>query len=1059
MNLIALAEAGDTAGVLAALGALTPPERAARAGELAARTQAMVAGGDLWQYSAERRTAQSIAELGCQVTAEAAADWLLKDRPWPVPCDEAAAVTRWYPPGWRAELVERLAQRVRPYYPHDQLVRLALQIVADTGGPVPTTDEFISAWLADRCCHGPHPQIPGASGLDRLRVDHLTPLLLPLAVARPGVRLIDFEVEAFLAFAAEGLIDRDALIRHVYADLASSLPQLDRAAGLVKALRLTPAEHAAVTDDRVRLVERLLEVISTNFMQRQTIPALTLLRALAPTPAENARFAGEYLARLRADWWSPDAAVGAYAQQALVQADEAGLLAPQTFAAVAERAPGQLGPNDYVVAAVVSRLSVGKAIDRGALIERVFAHLAGPAPHPGEAAYLLSALALTPAEHAGVAGDRVRLVEPLLAGLLTEDGREATATSLAYLSALAPTATENARFTAQYIALLDRPSTVAGHAQEALLAVDKAGLLEAETFSEMGRRVLLRPEKKLVRAQLAGIDDAARADPARAPRLTADAATAFQHPDPALQERALEVTARHLPAAGDPARPGLRAAAEWLSPALSARAAELLGPPEQPPERYTEVLPAVPVPRTVPGPVATAAEVAQEVAAVVAGDQDVAAFERALDGLVRHARRDRATLAAALRPALRREPTPSFDCQLADLYDVAQAVRGEAPRDYAVLTGARTSTAAGAMLTARMAEAADIIEAGTQPFLLAVPTCATGALDAHVLVERLAELEGLGVPAAPVDFAQALLRVAPAGDTGAARAAGELRSAAGQRLARWLRDGGLPHRDSEPEGWYRNKAWYGGSARPEMALDPAFPPAAAALLSPERDKIGLNGPPAPFWVAQLPHHRDELMASDFRPLYAYSYSGKGITRILPFVAEADGPAGYAVHRALAYGMAHSAHGDEATVDALLVLAARGQLDTGLLGRLLETLLRSGAVEANRVAGSLRAAAETGAYGTAWAVLEATLPGLLEDTPVKSAAVFLALAADCVSRCGATGEIAEVTAVAGRGGSSLTVKNARLLRDALHAARLPAGRACRQAQGLDWPRGVSGTRSG
>jgi hypothetical protein len=59
-----------------------------------------------------------------------------------------------------------------------------------------------------------------------------------------------------------------------------------------------------------------------------------------------------------------------------------------------------------------------------------------------------------------------------------------------------------------------------------------------------------------------------------------------------------------------------------------------------------------------------------------------------------------------------------------------------------------------------------------------------------------------------------------------------------------------------------------------------------------------------------------------------------------------------------------------------------------------------------------------------------LPGLLRDTPVKGAAVLLSLAVECVSRCGAKGEIAEVTAVAGRGGSSQTAKTARLLRDAL-----------------------------
>jgi hypothetical protein len=134
--------------------------------------------------------------------------------------------------------------------------------------------------------------------------------------------------------------------------------------------------------------------------------------------------------------------------------------------------------------------------------------------------------------------------------------------------------------------------------------------------------------------------------------------------------------------------------------------------------------------------------------------------------------------------------------------------------------------------------------------------------------------------------------------------------------------------------------------------------------------------------------------------------------------------------ALARGTANGTHGDDATVDALLVLAARGQLDAALLGRQLETLLRGGWIQANRVAASLRAAAETGAYGTVWAVIQVALPGLLRDTPLRDAAVFLALAAECVAHCGAKGEIAEVVTLAERGGSSQTTKNARLLRDAL-----------------------------
>jgi hypothetical protein len=1047
MNLIPLAEAGDTAGVLRELGALTPAQRAAHTEALAARAEAMEA--DRGGYTDEQRTAQRVAEVGCQVTPEAAADWLLRNQPKPPYFDQypghlnrddwLVRVTNLYPPDWRAELVARLAAtapgpRVDYWFP------LAEHIIRDTGCPVPTTDSFINAWLFNRWSSKPRDPLL----VELLRRDDFAPVLLPLAVTRPGVPLISstgsfaLHVKAFISLSAEGALDRDALIRRVFADLAGAEPKglrCDNAADVLKALALTAEERAAVAGDRVRLTERFLKYAHRNFMGRDTGEALAFLRALAPTAAENARFTAEHVALLGKPLYeeAASAAIG-YAQEALLGVDEAGLLEAETVTEVSERALDRPRMPGYRVAGFLSRLAAGKAIDRGALIERIFAHLIDAPPLPHEAADVLTALALTPEEHARVAGNRVRLAEPLLARLLEEDRREIIAGSLAFLRVLAPTAAENARFVREYVALLDRPSTVAGHAQEALLGMDEAGLLEAETFTEMSERVLLRAEKKLVRAQLAGLDRAARRDPARAARLTIDAATAFQHPDPALQERALTVIARHLRAAGDSVLPELRAAAEWLSPALSARAAELFGPPEEAAEPFTDVLPAVPEPRAVAGPVATAAEVAQEVAAVVAGDQDVAAFERALDGLVRHARSDRAALAAALKPVMRREPAEGFDCRQADLYDVARAVRGDEPRESAFHVHPYRPldfSLAGALLAARMSEAIDIIESGTQPFLLAVPTLATGALDADALVERLSELEELGVAPAPVDLAQAFLRVTIAPAEPAARAAGKLRSAAGQRLARWLRDGGLPHQDSEPKDWYQGESLrsYLKPVCTGAAPDPSFPPAATALIGPYQKRTRmLMHPPAPFWVAQLPHHRDEMAARDYTE-DIYSGSGQR-TRVLPFLAEADGPAGYAVHLALARGMASSPHGDAPTVDALLVLAARGQLDTGLLGRLLEKQLLDGLATANRVADSLRAAAETGAYGTVWAVLEAALPGLLRDTRFKGAAVFLSLAAECVSRCAAKGEIAEVIAVAERGGSSQTVTNARLLRDAL-----------------------------
>lgn len=684
--------------------------------------------------------------------------------------------------------------------------------------------------------------------------------------------------------------------------------------------------------------------------------------------------------------------------------------------------------------ALVSLAAEG-VIDRDALIRGFFAEMVIDPPWGTGVPGLLAELDLTPAEHASVAGVRATLVEGLLADLLRDGTRSSTAPPIAFLRALASTPAENALTVRDHVALLDGSLPVAEYAQGILSELDEAGMLEAEVLTDVCERVLLRPEKKLVRAQLRWLDSVARRSPERAGLVLADVSIAFGHKDLALQEQALKVVARHLKIAGESVRPGLRTASAQLSPGLAARAAEVLGMRQSgAEEQLADVLPVVSGPRPVAGPIATAAEVAHEVAAVVAGDQDVAAFERALDGLVRHARLDRAALARALKPVVRREPRKRFDIVQADLYDVARAARGDEPREGAVHTRSdvfHQFSLPGTMLAARMAEAIEVIESGAQPFLLAVPTLATGALDAAVLVERISVLDELGVTPAPVDLAQALLRVTPTQDEKVLRTAGDLGSGAGQRLARWLRDGGLPHRESRPQEWprreeQRGRYWY-TPERTALVLDPAFPPPAAALVGPP--PIGtLFAPLAPFWVAQLPHHRDEVMA---RGYFEPNNFPRGQTRALPFVAEAGGPAGFAVHLALIFGMAFGRPAEhDPAIEAMLVLAARAQLDGGLLGRQLEAMLRRKLISANPVCDSLRAAAETGAYATVWSVLEGALPGLLRDTPVQGTAALLSLAVECASRCAARTEIAEVTAVAGRTGSSLAVKNARLLRDVL-----------------------------
>ncbi|NEA61606.1 hypothetical protein [Streptomyces sp. SID12488] len=915
MTLVQLAEACDVEGVLRELGALTPDERAAQAEALEARRAPMRAG---WYHVPEHeKAAQLAAELGCRTDPGAAADWILRHENGsnvgrlPLGGVWMLDVVNLHPVAWRAELAAQLADRSTP----GESIRsdLVEHLVHDTGCPVPTSDGFIDNWLRWRNNTWQHPAHlrggprPGASFLERLRADELTPTLLPLVLDRPGV---DIGVGSF--------------------------------------------HYGLNTHGR-------------------------------PYLRENTRLG------------------------VLISLSEEGL------------------------------------VDRAALIRRFFTDLAADERWGWDATTALTELALTPAEHASVTRERVALAEPLLARLLQDGTRTETAPPLAYLRALALTPAENALALRDHVALLDLSSPVAGYAQEVLIGLDEARLLEPDVLTEVCERVLLRPEKKLVRAQLTRLDRAARRDPARAARTVLDASTAFDHRDVDLQERALDVIARHLGAAGDSVLPELRTAAARISPGLAARAAELLGTAParltgQLADQYADLLPIVPEPRPVPGPIETAVEVAEELAAVVASgrndrnDSGTVTFERVLDGLVRHAHLDRVALALALQPVMRKEPREVIDFTPSDVYDVARALRGDEPRERAFTAHSRSSrpSPAGLLLRARLTEAMDIIKTGSQPFLLAVPTDATGALDAAVLVRRVSVLDGLGITPAPVDLTQALLRVTPTADAKVLGAAEELGSDAGQRLARWLREGGLPHWDSAPANWPDAHSgvhltdWV-SHIRPDPATGPPLLPAAEALIGPLWSSC-LYDPMVPFWLAQLPHHRELVLARDY---FRSRDSMRGWAHALPFAAESGGPAGFALHLALAYTLTYDQQGErDAAVDALLVLAARGQLNTELLGQQLAELLRHWGIEANRVTASLGTAAETGAYAVIWSVLETALPRLLGAPVVRGTGALLALGVECASRCAAKGEIPEVTATAARTGSSQLVKNARLLRDVL-----------------------------
>ncbi|WP_322888075.1 DUF6493 family protein, partial [Streptomyces solincola] len=690
----------------------------------------------------------------------------------------------------------------------------------------------------------------------------------------------------------------------------------------------------------------------------------------------------------------------------------------------------------------------------------------GDPEHSGHWPAVLAALAAE-----GVL-DRSALVEGAVARLVRGGRPQHLRVFSAVLRRLELDAEEERRHTADWTVLAaDAPSTVAGDAQQVLARLWAAGDLSAARLADVSEAVLFRPEKKLVRAQLVLLGKALRRDAEARHVLLPAAAAAFGHQDTALQERALALVVRHLRPGDTALREELRPSVEQLGPAQQTAAAALLGvalPDAAAGEPYREVLPAAPAARPQPPAPATAAETVELVAALVRGREPVAAeFEAALDGLVRHAHGDRAALAAALEQVLATGWQWEADEhgrvsveRLDGLELVAAAVLGRVrPADLA--TGPAAGRRRGhrgcvhqtleEVLRARVHEVAHRVLTAPLPFLLATPSVRTGSVEAADLVARLDAYGRLGTEPAPNDFAQALLRVRR--DPAAAPAAAALGSSAGDRLAAWLTASGdaadrLVRRVEEPAPPDAARPW--NHAREGIRR---LVVGVRAWLVPQREFPAAFhdlGRPATgtadrcwHWAGQdglhrsvLPEDREVLAAWALPDVTGCAASDEaGGCAALPALAELGGEAGPVLHLAVATGLgARHAEDRLAAVDALLVLAARGELAADRIGGDLAELLALGTVKPNRLADAAGTAAATGAHATTWAVLAHALPSLLAAAggPVPpGAGDLLAVAADCVERCGAAGPYPQgLDAAADRTGSSRYVAQARRLRTAL-----------------------------
>ncbi|BCJ70541.1 hypothetical protein CS0771_00850 [Catellatospora sp. IY07-71] len=575
---------------------------------------------------------------------------------------------------------------------------------------------------------------------------------------------------------------------------------------------------------------------------------------------------------------------------------------------------------------------------------------------------------------------------------------------------LAPAPAEVAPAAADYVRLVEGGNpTVAGMAQRALRDADEAGLLDWDTVRDVAATALARPEKILVKTQTAWLRRAARRRP----------------------EHAAEIR-------------------------------ELLAPPE--PEAVPVPV-ALPVP--VPAPLGPALDglpqVTEELSAMLAGDWSVPTVERVLAGIAHWRVHDQDALARAVRPLVdgNHPGWGRLAEQLRELLLTVVVAPGRSARWRQLADVFRDGGAVPVrqlhqlrvhgnglhlVLAVRLAEMSVQLGRRPAPVLMATPTHASGLLEPEVLLRRLEQAERDGWQPWAADLDQALLRLPREVDRAVATAALRLRSPAGAAFAHWI-SGPVPdpvslRQDQTPDGKLPRYSWERQPAlRRVVVVEPPehVSPLMRELLTVSRGNrpvwaaAAIEAPEQ--WTAALPSHREVVAAAALPSLAALAdldHEGGGV--LLAQLAEVGGPAGPAVHLALAYGLAARSAADRVgAVDGLLGLAATGDLDGSVLGRELGELAAAGVLKVNRVASALNDAAAAGAVSAVWQTAAAALVPLSAlDKARPGTADLMAVAARCARASGATGLPPELAALAARGGSSRLVAEARELQAALSA---------------------------
>ncbi|MET9229288.1 DUF6493 family protein [Lentzea sp. NPDC003310] len=630
--------------------------------------------------------------------------------------------------------------------------------------------------------------------------------------------------------------------------------------------------------------------------------------------------------------------------------------------------------------------------------------------------------------------DRRLLLDGCLARLQQGGPQNEVTGFLELHAAIGVTLDETVEHVRDYVAMLpDSRSTVAGLAQQQLKRVDEAGKLDFDLLAEASRWVFGRTEKKLVRTQLAWLGKHVKAHPDEVVLLAAEL---FAHESDDLRGQAVKLIVKHANEISATTRAELLGLAEQLPADLAAQFGAETAAEEAP-----ALAPYAPTP--FPDPIATLDELTGEVHALFgrnSGQLDAVTGERIIEAVVRFAWQDREAVARAFTPLYEKYPwvqhrsaydnvpdlarQHSWSIFISIIAAVSTPVAPLGPID-TILNAARTwarqlrraeEGSVSHQLATRLHEIARGLTGSPRPALVSTPTETSGLLDAATLLDRLAKAEADGWEPWPRDLRHAYYRLPR--DTRPEDFA-SLESSSARLLREWLAD----MEDPVAELVERRRSSPKVESRLLVTLEPGLP-------APEHHWYGHNewGAMIEWWPAVLPVQR-EVVAAHLVPHLAHRLESKGGDgALLPMLAEAHGPIGVATHLAFAYGLgAEATVGRAHAVDALLILAARGQFDGKALGELVGLLVERGDLPLNRVVPALRDVARSGAAPQVWDLVAVALPKAWSHNRVAD---LVELAVELAQQLKPGGEIGGLAEVAARKGSSKAVVQARRLVSAL-----------------------------